>query len=465
MPNTSVSNRRRRTPRTGASSTGFNSNVQQELADLMDRTPIKSYPVADRPAVILRKLIACQHTFAQTHANEVHLKAKEHTMFDLIETVSLKQNLFSSPTISKQCVALFAKNVFRTQPPRKPPVVIDLPEPPDNMNDPNWASILPVYEFFRLFVSNELPARQAKRLISPSFILRCVELCRSHDFREREALKTIIHRIYGKFMALRSAIRKSIQYVFFLLIFERESINGIAELLEILGSIINGFSVPLKKEHTVFLHSTLLRLLKANAEPHFHLQLNYCLTEFTSKDPSHAPIIMQAMLRAWPCANVHKEIHFIQSSEEILTLARPADFKKLVGPVFQRFALCVVSPYHQLSERTLFLWNNETLVEKINETREEVFKIMLKPITQNTANHWNRQSQNLAYNCLKLFMETDPVLFENLTNQIVCSEESRQAKSQEIEKTWRRLISDSSKTLKNRAYINKTSSITPGSLP
>jgi len=32
-------------------------------------------------------------------------------------------------------------------------------------------------------------------------------------------------------------------------VYETERHNGIGELLEILGSIINGFAIPLKKEH------------------------------------------------------------------------------------------------------------------------------------------------------------------------------------------------------------------------
>ena len=38
--------------------------------------------------------------------------------------------------------------------------------------------------------------------------------------------------------------------------------NGIAELLEILGSIINGFAIPLKKEHIQFLEKALIPLHK-----------------------------------------------------------------------------------------------------------------------------------------------------------------------------------------------------------
>ena len=36
-------------------------------------------------------------------------------------------------------------------------------------------------------------------------------------------------------------------------IYETEHFNGVGELLEILGSIINGFALPLKAEHKQFL--------------------------------------------------------------------------------------------------------------------------------------------------------------------------------------------------------------------
>lgn len=36
-------------------------------------------------------------------------------------------------------------------------------------------------------------------------------------------------------------------------VYETEHFNGVGELLEILGSIINGFALPLKVEHKQFL--------------------------------------------------------------------------------------------------------------------------------------------------------------------------------------------------------------------
>ena len=109
-----------------------------------------------------------------------------------------------------------------------------------------------VYEFLlRYVVSNDTDAKSAKKHIDQHFVVRLLELFDSEDPRERDYLKTILHRIYGKFMVHRPFIRKAINNVFYRFIFETEHHNGVAELLEILGSIINGFALPLKEEHKV----------------------------------------------------------------------------------------------------------------------------------------------------------------------------------------------------------------------
>ena len=57
-----------------------------------------------------------------------------------------------------------------------------------------------IYEFFLRFI--ELPDFQhqvAKQYIDHEFILRILELFDSEDPRERDCLKTTLHRIYGKF--------------------------------------------------------------------------------------------------------------------------------------------------------------------------------------------------------------------------------------------------------------------------
>lgn len=71
------------------------------------------------------------------------------------------------------------------------------------------------------------------------FFLQLLELFDSEDPRERDFLKTVLHRIYGKFLGLRAFIRKQINNIFLRFIYETEHFNGVGELLEILGRYVH----------------------------------------------------------------------------------------------------------------------------------------------------------------------------------------------------------------------------------
>ena len=58
-----------------------------------------------------------------------------------------------------------------------------------------------------------------------------------------------------------------INNIFYRFVYETERHNGVAELLEILGSIINGFALPLKEEHKIFLLKVLMPLHKVRLLP------------------------------------------------------------------------------------------------------------------------------------------------------------------------------------------------------
>ena len=85
-------------------------------------------------------------------------------------------------------------------------------------------------------------------------------------------------------MVHRPFIRKAINNVFYQFIFETEKHDGIAEMLVFLGSIINGFALPLKEEHKLFLIRALIPLYKTKCVSMYHQQLSYCVTQFVEKD-------------------------------------------------------------------------------------------------------------------------------------------------------------------------------------
>lgn len=64
----------------------------------------------------------------------------------------------------------------------------------------SWPHLQIVYEFFLRFLeSPDFQPSLAKKYIDQKFVLQLLELFDSEDPRERDFLKTVLHRIYGKF--------------------------------------------------------------------------------------------------------------------------------------------------------------------------------------------------------------------------------------------------------------------------
>src|SRR3569832_2397795 len=144
-------------------------------------------------------------------------------------------------------------------------------------------------------------------------------------------------------MFFSSFVRKQINNIFFSFIYESEKHNGVAELLEILGSIINGFAMPLKEEHKLFLLRVLLPLHKAKSLVVYHPQLTYCVKQFLDKDPTLAEPVIRGLLMYLPKVHSTKEVMFLTELEEILDVIEPVEFHKIMEPLFKRLAACVSS--------------------------------------------------------------------------------------------------------------------------
>jgi len=124
----------------------------------------------------------------------------------------------------------------------------------EQLSDPSWPHLQPVYEFFlQLIVNDAADVRSLKAYISHKFIQEFLELFDSEEITEREYLKNILHRLYAKLVPRRKMIRKAVTDTFYTLIHENYKFNGAAELLDIFASIISGFAVPLRDEHVYFL--------------------------------------------------------------------------------------------------------------------------------------------------------------------------------------------------------------------
>ena len=137
-----------------------------------------------------------------------------------------------------------------------------------------------------------------QRYLDGKFVLNLIQLFQSEDLRERDYLKTILHRIYGRFMPLRQQIRTQIANECYRYVYgESRAVHGIAEFLDIFSSIINGFSIPVKDEHKAFLRNVLLPLHKCDKYEVYFQQLADCCVLFVNKEQSIAATVIGGLLK------------------------------------------------------------------------------------------------------------------------------------------------------------------------
>ncbi|XP_043693794.1 serine/threonine protein phosphatase 2A 59 kDa regulatory subunit B' gamma isoform-like [Telopea speciosissima] len=419
----------------------------------------RDVPNSEKQNLFFRKINMCCVVFDFTDPSK-NLKEKDvkrQTLLELVDYISSVSSKFNE-MMMQEITKMVAANLFRTFPCSNHDIkLLECYDPEDDepTMEPAWSHLEIVYEFFLRFVaSSETDAKLAKRYIDHSFVLRLLDLFDSEDQREREYLKTILHRIYGKFMVHRPYIRKAINNIFYRFIFETEKHNGIAELLEILGSIINGFALPLKEEHKLFLVRALIPLHKPKCVSTYHQQLSYCITQFVEKDFKLADTVIRGLLKYWPVTNSSKEVMFLSELEEVLEATQAAEFQRCMVPLIRQIGRCLNSSHFQVAERALFLWNNDHIINLITQNRKVILPIIFPALERNTRSHWNQAVQSLTLNVKKIFTDSDPELVEECLAKFQEDEEKERETREKRESAWKRLEDvAASKAISNEAVL------------
>uniref|UniRef100_A0A7N0ZTU8 Serine/threonine protein phosphatase 2A regulatory subunit n=1 Tax=Kalanchoe fedtschenkoi TaxID=63787 RepID=A0A7N0ZTU8_KALFE len=333
---------------------------------------------------------------------------KHQALIELAEYLSSGSAKFNESAIAAIC-KMCAVNLFRVFPPKNRSSSgggeIEDDQP---VFDPSWSDLEIVYELLLRFVSySSLDIKVARKYVDSSFILQLLDLFDSEDPRERECLKTILHRIYAKFMAHRPFIRCSVSNIIYRFVYETERHNGIAELLEIFGCIISGFSSPLSSEHIAFLSRALMPLHKPKSLGTYHQELTYCVVQFIEKDQKLASTVVEGLLKFWPVTSSQKQLMFLSEIEEVLETCNMVGFQKVMVPLFRRLSSCINSSHYQVAERALLLLNNERYISLIMHNREAILPLVIPALEQNANNHWNRTVVNLSLNIKKIYVDLD----------------------------------------------------------
>uniref|UniRef100_A0A3B4ZVZ4 Serine/threonine protein phosphatase 2A regulatory subunit n=5 Tax=Percomorphaceae TaxID=1489872 RepID=A0A3B4ZVZ4_9TELE len=362
---------------------------------------LKDVPAPEQPELFLKKLQQCctVFDFMDTLSDLKMKEYKRSTLNELVDYVTVSRGYLTEQAYP-EVVKMVSHNIFRTLPPSDSNEFD--PEEDEPTLEASWPHLQLVYEFFiRFLESQEFQPSIAKKYIDQKFVLQLLELFDSEDPRERDYLKTVLHRIYGKFLGLRAFIRKQINNIFL--------------------RIINGFALPLKAEHKQFLVKVLIPLHTVRSLSLFHAQ------------------VIRGLLKFWPKTCSQKEVMFLGELEEILDVIEPTQFVKIQEPLFKQISRCVSSPHFQVAERALYYWNNEYIMSLIEENSSVILPIMFASLYRISKEHWNPAIVALVYNVLKAFMEMNSTLFDELTATYKSDRQREKKKEKEREELWKKL--------------------------
>ncbi|KAL9173706.1 hypothetical protein ABFS82_02G005800 [Erythranthe guttata] len=384
---------------------------------------------------ILSLVSYCSYTYTFTDPSESPSlrNLKREKLTKLLSIIKPLKKSVAPDEILSPLFAMIMANLFRPLPPSNTSIVSISPDDDDFVatSAAAWPHLHLVYEILLRLVVH-LEAKTLREYIDDFFVLNLLALFQSEDPRERDSLKNVYHKIYSKFHSSRSFMRKAMNDVFLHYIFGGDEKHcGIGDLLEIWGTIINGFSVPLKEEHKFFLMRVLVPLHRPKGLQAYHKQLAYCVYQFVEKEPMLGVVVVRGVLRYWPMTNCQKEILLIGELEELVENMGIEQYKIIALPLCKQITKCLNSWNSQVAERALYVWNNERFVKMAMEGINEVFPVVVRGMEKNIKGHWSKSVRQLTENVKEMLEEMEPFLYSKCLSEldrydsVRCEEEIR----------------------------------------
>eukprot|EP01083_Nonionella_stella_P293337 997581_1 len=257
--------------------------------------------------------------------------------------------------------------------------------------------------------------------------------------------------------------------------------QGIPEILAIFCSIIQGLNVPVKNDYHLLLRNVLVPLHKTYHLDAFHEELVQCCTQFILKDASSTAVILGGMLKFWPSMSPLKEQLFIDeivhllnaSSDYIEQMAinnsngflgsngnkQNEQFDGIIIAVIHKLCKCMFSDHHQVAERSLLIWKEESLKLCLEVYSDKCWPVLYQTLNKMTQKYWLIEIRNIAKSVINDLQITNPQFFHQKQLQIYKLDRQRKydekSKRKEREGRWKKVRQLAIHQINNINNINK----------
>ena len=361
------------------------------------------------------------------------VQTKDPTLFPIVTVhlhslATLKHIPTALYTLMNEMLRAFA---FRTLPPLQNPRGREFDPGEDDATlvpAVHWHTLESAYNLYLTFFNGNVQSNaqfaidhlEASRHFSLPWLHALVALLGSEDPRERRSIILILHRIYKTL--LTGPHRKQIRGILYgtLIEFHQSPANcshchhyeGISEILTIFSCLINGFSVPLRKEHLIFFQKALVPLWKSPYLCTYWTPLLHCTQLFVKREASASSIecasfLVAYLLRMWPSAHSQHSLMFLEVLVEVLLIhinnngALGCDLlqSKIIGKIVGD---CVNNVQYQIAEKACCVLRMGPVQQWIvgNGHLQGVVEALRVAVGR----HWNQGVRNAAQVALEGFL-------------------------------------------------------------
>ena len=377
---------------------------------------IKSLASSCRDDLFLSKVMFCSQPLSKNAYSEVDRQDRRRYSQEILSMMNQKESVekFISPNLPA-IFRVIEGTLFR--PLQKLTSVgcenetLDQSEK-EQLTDPTWPLVSPVYTLFqRILECSFISQKDVKHLIGDLFIQRFLELFDSEYSPEKSILRSLLHLLYLKQIGLRKSIRKAMNELFYTLIHVEYKFNGASEILEIQGSIISGFAVPIKEEHLSFFRTVVLPLHKLPTCQLFHEDLMRCTVLFVNKDHMLGLEVIDYLVKVWPHTNSNKQIKFLEEMMIITGIVPCEDLNTHIKKMAKKVAVLLGSSHFKACDFAISCFEKKDFLSLIESYKSLVFPIVIPVLSKAKDECWQPTIRESLFGLSRLLEEIDCKLY------------------------------------------------------
>ncbi|OHT16797.1 phosphoprotein phosphatase [Tritrichomonas foetus] len=372
-----------------------------------------------------------------------------------IKTQTLKElmNVFDSPTVVKNVsdslldsfFKMIKINLNRGLPsiPKKYLFYDDEPM----MVDIAWAHLSNVYQL----ISKYQQINPRDKRFDHDYLNLMYSLLHAPDINERDFIVSFFTLYLETFPDQENSVLEKLSNI---LVGYRDKVYDPFCVIPCLRIFQTRFKLKteIDQNHLKFFYKAILPLHNAKHIFSYYNLLSDIMSFLISLDNELSMKIFFIVLKSWPEARPSKQILFINMINFIIERVPPEKFEKVAKPLFSLYARCSQNCHYKVVDASFQIWGNVTILPMILDNTRIIYPIVYPWFNKTMKEHWSNRTQNAALNTLKSMHDTDPFMFDELSqnqNQKKGAPPPIDPKAAQLHKNWALVARSAAKVDKN----------------